>query len=365
MPKSFDESRRNFIRGSAAALFAACAPRLAKRPTKPVEFSIPGHKKLKVMFVFGPHGTAKDVEPLGQALRDFKPHVVCPESAFESGGESANKKENEFYVHSASTEGDEFETALRKELAKQKPRIFLLERFQSRVANTARWDEHMREALYVKVLNHFFVGRAPAQTLDGYRSYLKSLAGAQVEREKRIELFLSDFHRALTKRFPELASEKEIRVVINYGTSHTPIFKFSRSLGFGRVERRMHTKPVYYFPSNVYVRRVTFGLNAENQLFSDEDVARYFLGSLLAHHASEVGSNLDNASAFGNLLSRKLSLQHYNNISSFFAGTRAHTEEERKNALVAAFAREGISLPSSKEGVHDFLKRRGIRLAPD
>ncbi len=208
----------------------------------------------------------------------------------------------------------------------------------------------------------------------------KSEIVANVSREKVAKATIRNLYDSLIVRFPELEKEKEIRVAVKYGAVHTSLYRQAKRAGFTSVEREIQT-PLYYFPSEAYIRRGTFKRNKwklnkvtgssekTNAIWpsvknKDEDIARTFMGDQLALHAHlNLGVNRSNSGAFGNLASRGISLTKFRRISSRLAKTKPTTSEEQGTFLVDALRKEGIKVPQTKEEIHSFLEKRRIPLA--
>lgn len=355
MPKF---TRREFGRLSLSSLLAACAPRLIREPAKPIELPLGDNRKIKVLFHFGSHGSADHARAVAPVLRDFKPHVVCLEDAFQSE-EGARKIEGAFYQLPRERLSD-FHAGIRDLLEKDKPRVFILERFalkESRMGRVIRSDV---ESFRTKAVAAFLGGDSQ-QALYYYRGYWDIITHLNKKREKQIKDNLSKLHGLLTNRFPELAREREIRVVVNYGSVHTSIFKHALGVGFSEARRRM-LKPAYFTPSHSYFRRGLFGLPVNS---SDEEIARVFLGDLIVDHFAGSGANPSNVSAFANILSRKFTLDQFRMVSQHLAQVKPKARGEVEKATHNAFALAGINLPTNKEEIHAFLEKRRIPLARD
>ncbi|MEW5955455.1 MAG: hypothetical protein AB1626_02865 [Candidatus Micrarchaeota archaeon] len=357
-------SRREFFKkaGAATALagIAACARKLAE----PIEIPV-GNKKLKIVFQFGKHETAVDARQLEPVLRDFKPHVVSVEWwGVDKDAESFEKRiysplfnpDEEFAVSDFSREQHRL-------LKQYRPRIFVLERMvKEAIDNYVNWTAEGTIHAYAAI-GAMSMGDAQG-VIDEYRQYLMAETKSNALREAQIKSALSDLHDSLTLRYPELAREKEIRIAVQYGSAHTPIYEHARRVGFGSVGRKMLT-PAYYPATSAFVRRATFG---KPQDYSDAEVARTFTADMLLQYAKQLGTNDNNSAAFGNLFAKKIGFDKFHRI---FASVAAEPWQEKgffdPRIWQAAFAKHGVKLPASKEEVHAFLEKRigRRRLAPD
>ncbi|NYZ75613.1 hypothetical protein H0O03_05115 [Candidatus Micrarchaeota archaeon] len=341
-------SRRGFFKRVGAVTALAGIAAFARDFSEPVEIPV-GNKKLKVIFNFGWHRKAADAMPLEPILRNFRPHVVCIEEMGFERKQAEQAEENFYSLQPKSGAFSAFSKAQHELLGKYRPKIYFLERFEPRetdeIFDLAGKQVNSQEAAYA-ALDEGNTDLALRQ----YREYLQASVKEVVRRESAIKSVLSRLHSSLVKRYPELAKEKEIRVVVRYGGAHTSLYKQARKIGFGGVERKMPT-PAYYLPSEAFVRRSAFGLPQD---FSDAEVARTITAEALSTYAKRLGTNLENSAAFGNLLGKKTNLGQFRRIFSEGIGK----ESDRSAVMRTRFQQEGIKLPASTQEVHAFLEKR-------
>ncbi len=349
-------SRRGLLKGaSASALLVACAPRIALQPRGPVEAVLPGNKKIKIIFHFGAHGTAKHAEEVRPIVEKFKPHVFCPEAAFST--EEERRRGEDSYASGKLRTKREYDTALIKVLRDNKiPRLFYLERFEKQESEKTRELVNFAYSEYDLADSLFATGR-PYDALNVFDSAIGSFSFVQKARESEVKRVLSKLHENLVKRYPELSREREIRVVVKYGSAHTPLYRAAKKLGFGELQRKM-AMPTYFDLDLAALRAETFGLERKNDL---DSLARQFISHAYTDILQDMGVNLSNAAAFANQVAKKVNFQMFSRISKAVSLYRPRFLPGR---LLNALNKEGLPVPQTKEEVHAFLKRRGIRLAP-
>ena len=374
-------SRREFFKKAGAATALAAVLASARDLSKPVEVPV-GNKKLKIIFNFGPHAKAADAMPLEPIMREFRPHVVCIE--LEATGENRAKRLEEKYYSlppEALSLGSftDFVKAEREVLKKYRPTVFVLERFLSDELSDKVMALTRRQIDSSVAVDAALAAGDAGAAIRAHRELMQAEGEHVALRERGIKAILSNLHGSLVKRYPELAKEKEIRVVVRYGGAHTTLYQHARAVGFGGVERKVMT-PLYFDPSTVAVRHALFGLPRKH---SEVDVARNLAAGLLAVYAENLGANSSNSAAFGNLFAKKVNLDQVHRIvSSGGLRPRLRTENPdpfrvlsekavredaqliRQDAeryvedLPVRFQREGIKLPESKQDIHAFLEKR-------
>ena len=383
-------SRRGFFKRVGAVTALAGIAAFAGDLSGPVELPV-GNKKLKVFFNLGPHATAANARKLEPIVRDFKPHVVCIE--LETTGENRAKQLEERY-YSLPPEKlslgsfTDFVKAEQDVLRKYHPKVFVLERFLSEELFDKFIELTKRQIDSSVAVDTALAAGDAGAAIRAHRELIQAEGETAELRERGIKAILSDLHGSLVRRYPELANEKEIRVVVRYGGAHTTLYQHARTVGFSGVERKVMT-PLYFDSSTVVVRHALFGLSRKH---SDADVAKNLAAGLLAVYAENLGANSGNSAAFGNLFAKKVNLDQFHQILSS-GGLRPQLrtaepdpwnvlsqEAVRQEAqsisqdaerytrdLPALFQREGIKLPASKQEVHAFLEKKigRRRLAPD
>ncbi|MFH0713814.1 MAG: twin-arginine translocation signal domain-containing protein [Candidatus Micrarchaeota archaeon] len=348
-------SRRDFLKGaSAALLLAACSPKLLAK--QPPTFSVPtseGNKRIKLHFQFGPHETSSDAEQIVPSLRDFKPHVVCIETAASTESDSL-LIENLYNTLDAIDSGDIFDCAFKQALSSHAPnaKIFVLERFKNAKDSDDIYEAHNR-AMQLKDESMLAMRRNPKRALALHRKGLQLEAETNVAREKEAKRVLSDFYSHLIARHPSLKAEKELRVVVQYGAAHTALFAKAKKMGFAATSRTLAT-PDYFPPNVAFIRKATFGLPLK---LSDEETARSLVSGILFSLALAAGANSENSAAFGNTAAKLVTLGKFGRICEDLKDPHpyiSYTEALRRNGLV---------VPQSAGEVNTFLQKRRIPLA--
>ncbi len=311
------------------------------------------NKRLKVLFHFGAHSTPEQAEEAVLTVMNFKPHVVCPEHAFATEQEA--RETEKMYYHPNIRFYSPHADALRDALVQLgKPKIFVLERFTPEQGRHLLDLDNRSDANRGAARLMFLLGN-PAKAIEMFRQHLQDWTELHMERENAIKRILSDFHRRLVERYPDLAREKEIRVVVSYGSAHTPLYMHGKNSGFGQVTRYVPA-PTYFISSDAHVRRATFGKKPK---YGDEEVAQALLSEVLTIRAMQQGAGNSNAAAFGNIAARRFSLADIANLSREmgrdFVGRRTVFERHLQQ--------RGIPFPASAEQVRDFLRKKRIPLA--
>ncbi len=345
-------SRRSFLAGGASSLLlAACAPALKQTALgSPVNVPLPGNKRLKVIFHFGKHATVEDAKEITPILEEFKPHVVCPEGAFATE-EKARKWEDD-WLNNRFAPADEYGGALAKSLILSRvKRIFLLERFNQAKSDTTRasWGVFINKS---SDSDDAFYAGLPEKVLEHYDKAVDAMVKSSVSRELEMKRVLSNFYGQLVQRYPELSKEPEVRVVVNCGGAHTPVFKAARKMGFGEVQRKMKA-PYYFSAFLVPMRMATFG----KQRKRDKDtLAREVLNFHYGNLVSDKTKSSDaNTNAFVNLATKKLGFDTLQRVSK---AVSSHSNPRSNEAIELALKAEGVPVPQSKAEVHAFLEKK-------
>ncbi len=330
------------------------------------------NKRIRVIFQFGRHKTQQDALKIEPLLEKFKPHVFCMENA---GSTEANARAGEeFFLKGQLRGGDPFTAGIQQILRKHVDRVFTIEKLPEKDADWIRHNSIVREKKRKAAIREFLAGQSES-AVEQYRQFIELGVREDKTREEIIKSTLSNFHDLLLRRFPELEKENEIRVVVYYGATHTPIYRHAKSSGFAEVKREME-KPYYFALRSAIIRGATFSRLARDRATgartriwpprrdSNEDIARALLGEVLGKHASAQGVSYLNGSVFGNLFAKKVSLEQFHRISTNvgkFSGNYGAIGPPLQTALEV----EKMSLPMSKEEVHRFLRNQKIPLAGD
>ncbi len=317
-----------------------------------------GNKRIKLVFRFAGHEVARDAEGIKPLLRDFDPHVVCLES-LSTTRESARAIEEEHAAGKLRLESEHATTLHKLIREHSRARVFLLERYSYRDSQRVeRWHKESSDS--ANAAGELFLAGHSREALNAYTKAICTVVKSDAFREKHVNKTISNLHKVLTCRFPELKKEKEIRVAVNFGSAHTPLYKHAVKRGFASVGRVMSS---YYFAApHALARNATFGLRRK---FNREEIAKALLASLFTIYASNLGTSEGNANAFGNILARRFSLEEFHRISSGALDASTYFGNDDQRVFQEALASEGIALPNSREEVHDFLKKRGIPLVEE
>ncbi len=346
-----DISRRKFLGISSASLLAACAPFALER--RKIEYKLPNNKRIKLVFQFGAHGSEKDAEEMRALLNKFKPHVVGIEHtglheqlAIEKEEEYKKTHRSPYAPFEESSFGKQRFTVLSETNV---PRIFFMERFTLEQGATVLGKIFDAGSFHDKAIQLFGRGRA-AEAVEALRQGLELDIKSNKMREKHINNTLSNLHATLTKRFPELEREPEIRVVIRYGALHTPLFRQALKSGYGAAKREMKT-PTYYLLGDALVRRATFGLP---QKTDKNSLAQAFIAGLIAFKTRGLTRSLNNSAAFANLAARRFNYDDFVRISQRVAKQK----EPLFIAFEEAMKEEGVHIPRTKEELRTVLARK-------
>ncbi|MDP3741738.1 MAG: hypothetical protein Q8R15_00310 [Candidatus Micrarchaeota archaeon] len=308
-----------------------------------------GNRKIRLVFNFGGHNSAADARAVAPVLKRFKPHVVCIEAA--EGSDRVARALEVKYLRGEPMGDDSFNLALIKTLRKQGvQRIHLLERFSDRAAE--KYGKRMEEAKEVQASAYDAFGNGnPDKAIMLHIRAIKLYSEAINDRETAIKLGLGNLHQVLSRKYPELASEGEIRVVVNYGAGHTPIYRSAKQMGFKEVTRAI-SLPHYYPLSGAQMRISSFGIQGK---LTADDVARGMLASVIAKAADRAGASISHANAFGNLAVKNVTLKQFRRMSSEVASTGNFGRMLKK---------EGIPIPRSARQVRKFLQSKRIPVEP-
>ncbi len=337
-------SRRTFLKGTGASsllsILAACGalPRTTSR--SPVELPLSGNRRIKLLFHFSSHGSEKDAQTIEPLLASFKPHIVCIENA-GSTNSKADALEATFALEKPFFFNRNYGGLHRVFRKYGIRRVHVLERFNEKEADEL-------EQLFYKTGPFrnpdpigLFLFRQPQAAIDNFRQFLQLMKSGDIKREERVKQALSTLHKDLVAKFPELSSELEVRVVIRYGSAHTPLYKYARQSDFGAVDRRM-AKPFYFSPLTTYLRRAAFGLSASED---DEVIAKTLLGEIIFEHAYNLGVNPSNSAAYANLISKQISLEKFHRISNQRA--ELPVTSFSADSFKAVFEKEKLPFPTS------------------
>lgn len=316
---------------------------------KPVTIRFPGSGNVRLLFHFSPHATAQDANGLDPVMKEFKPHVLCIEEglAYE---EEAQRVEAFFSARNKYAKyDDEYEEALHQVIRKHKPRVFVLERFPLEES----LELTKLHPSLVKAADAFFKGK-PEQALSEAREALEKYAAQTRRREEHIAKKLTNIRELLVARFPELSKEKELRVVVKYGTAHTSLYAHATKQGM--TAGRAISTP-YYFPTfQALVRKYIFEKEAKA---NNEELARALVGDVISARLRKIGVGGSNRAAFANLVVRNLSIEQFRNISDAIR----RSNKKLSTAIEDSLTEHGIPIPITKYGVHKFLRQRGIPLS--
>ncbi len=361
-PRSKITRRQLLTSGAVLAGGAALGrwlPRRSKEPETPVthEVRLPGNKRINVLFHFSDDTSPDDAAKIEPLLQKFKPHVVCIETSGTSEQEALAIEDS--FAQGNPKEYTEYRMVFNELIKRYKPRIFALERLDKKEAASIEMDRMAVQGSALAAEGAFYDGN-PDKAIANFYHTLIIDRQVNATREARAKEAISDLHRHLASRFPELNHEKELRVLVQYTKMHTPIYKHAKTVGFGNVRRVMET-PTYFDLPHKLMREYTFGKRDVNQELTQEEVAQNLLGALLTNHALSLDANNSNSAAFGNLLSHKITVDQFNRICKKFS--EVNQRHGAAKGMQAALGKEGIHLPMTKEEVHAWLKKRKVPLA--
>lgn len=344
------------LRSAAATALTGCGTLIKARTRKPIEVKLPGNKKIEVVFRLAPHHRNIPDKEFGTVVKKVKPHVVCLEAALET-----HKKAVEFEEHyrkgPINEEGQNAHTRHILEVLRRNKveRVFSLERLvdEKKADELLRgfFDSNRSEYL----ADGFFLRGDPYTAINFFTESVKYMIEVQPFREAEVKRVMSRLYEHLIKRYPELAKEKSIRVVIKYGGLHTHLYEAAKKQGFGSVKRSQE-KPTYFDWNSALQRAACFGLPVKTDR---NTMARTMLASLIIEAIREkTGIDVYTANAFSNSLTRRIDFKEFSRICELVA-ERFYSGDSQL-PFWEGMKKAGYYLPETKAEVEDYLRKKQI-----
>ncbi|MFH0922454.1 MAG: hypothetical protein V1811_00170, partial [Candidatus Micrarchaeota archaeon] len=259
--------------------------------------------RLNTVFHFTAHQTAGDLKRAVGTIEKFKPHVVCIEAAFIPGEEAHAIERN--FEHGIIGYGSPFNVHLARYVRNAQAKLFMLERYSK--DQSAKGVEKLNAAdeLAEEARQHILAGR-PKEALETYGKVFEADAEIDALRENHVKKNISQLQGLLLSNYPELAREKEIRVMIVFGRAHTGIYHHAKREG---IKSRIETEFGPFNPANELLRKRSFGLVTKP---TPLDIAKAALGGLLVDLAIGRGeSNFIKIAGASQKKTRALNLEQF------------------------------------------------------
>ena len=305
-----------------------------------------GNSKIRLLFHFGRHITQEDGTRVFQAMKKFRPQVICLESPGYTGAQ-AKALEKQM----AETKGNSppFQFEIEKGIRGFKARPYFIERHESQ-------EEASHYQAFVPMLQQYglsirqaFTAGKPEEALELFHKRLIDLISSSIEREDRIKKKISNLYDELVKRYPELGKEKELRVLITFGSAHTSIYHHARKQGFAEVKRILQNK--IFDLGSAYTREIIFGRNPD---LTQAKLVRGSLSEFMLQLLEMRGVPFGEATAYSNLAFKKATLDDYQRISE---AASKHTQGSFIDKIGRAFQECNVKIPDKDEVKKTLAKR--------
>ncbi len=378
-------TRRKLLFGGAGLAFlAACSAFPRPVPERPIEATLPGNKKISVVFYSSHRENIHDANKLRPVLKSFNPHVLCIDH-IAAGEIYARQLEDDFAKGNIAA-GDIYRKKLREVVNEHGgARLFVLDRFSDKDAKTFTRIGLASHQAQGEAFIAFRSGNAD-HAIEKFTKALEQWEKLSTARHSRAKQVISNLRTELVRRYPELAKEKDLRVVISVEPWLTPLYLHVLKSGFANVTQKVTVKIKMKTGREEevnYPRYSRHYLNpVESHVFkaimqekplslSQEEVARALLGIMLTEHSRGLGVNSFNSAAFANIAVSGVSLALFKRLSNTLKGEKDVKQPAFMTvgkpaplpALLKALESEGIKLPNTSDDIYLFLRRNNVPLS--
>ncbi|MFH0713186.1 MAG: hypothetical protein V1722_01505 [Candidatus Micrarchaeota archaeon] len=315
-----------------------------------------GGDKHKFLFYFSPHRDIRDVRHLFPIVEQFKPHVVCIEHAHSTLDEA--KLVESMLTISPHLIGDSYHAGVYAVTRPFRPKVIVLERFDPQEAKRIEELYAAADEMDSQVMNLFYDGKL-ADATKLLRESLTKRTEATLVRERFVKDALHALPETVASRFPDLASQKQLRVLVAYGGTHSSIF--SSASEQDRQKERFITKPNYLSAIDAHLRRASFRRPSK---LSEAALGKSLANIILAMHVATLGVNRSNANAFGCTMAKNINTSRLQAVSQELEKLNG-VKMSDVGRLRLAFKKSGVVIPRTKLGVHSFLREHRIPLAQE
>lgn len=327
---------------------------------------------IRLIFSFTSHDPAGD-ERLLSVLDEVKPHVYVPETASFTKGEaeelerSMNQEIGRLKALPAARRMDALGAirvaikANRRLLHPYAPlihgvRILTFERHTPQRATIIdRWyGDALRKSRDAEEL--FLKGQFK-QAIDAYREGSQLVVKHDLERETQIREGAIGIRRELLKRFPDLNSEKEIRVLVRLGWSHAPIYaqlKKTKPPGI-TLERHLDMQPGLFSEADNRFRPNRKSITTPNRATLGRAIVRGIIDSQL-YRLGVAPDDFMKRNAVAQLLAKRIKARHLPELSNA-ASTGTTGKKHLEAFLDKVEEHSGQRIPHTEKEADAFLSK--------
>ncbi|MFH0922745.1 MAG: hypothetical protein V1811_01665 [Candidatus Micrarchaeota archaeon] len=304
------------------------------------------NQKINALFHFTMHASPEDVRETVDVLHEFKPHVVCQEAALLTEKQAqALERTSEFFA------GSPFNVHLARHVQGIGAKLWSLERFSESESRMLFELNGETQALVSKA--HFaFLQGSPDEALKLFGRVVKQEAKFDSDREREVKNNLANLQAALLKAHPELAEEKEIRVLIVYGNGHNEIYRHAKSIGMKTARTRSYPG----FDQSALVRQKV-KINPEKEP-AEEELAKSIVNDLVQYYACHLTGfqNLADARRFTRMIVKKVNLERFRTISQT-SKSNLDAGKSEVQALLSGLEEAGLPAPRTPAELNSILKK--------
>jgi hypothetical protein len=333
-------------------------------------------KRLRIIFSFGQHLDKWDALPVSKLIEERRPHVYIPESSYASEKNIIKMKQTldnlltnyRSYTKHLKPEArllvaeklvgfmPEYEKEIFKTLLFHEVPIFFLERFPEEKARELVKLSESRNRLAEDAYDLFLQGKFE-KAIEADRERIKLQALLNHEREKSIVAAINKVREEILQRHPNLHSEKEIRILVCLGATHTPVYtNLKRSKSENIVVERYLSKHPNLYTGSIYDRLANLKPQKFEEVIKNPNLlARDILYAVLGDRLDTIASRTDKSHMAAFFLSQKTKdsdLLALSTASSFGAN-----EAKRRELLFTKFEELCCPIPKNAGEVDEFLEK--------